>query len=309
MLHGTLRSMLLMGLLMTLMSAPRLAQAKVKLCLDVRADTELSGLTKLLRAQLLHHPSHLAVDKGCDSYLMVQLFSLAKAHYLTLRINQEVPLRFSLKNLQADLEQKLKEALRRVLKRDPVYLGRDIREYSRLERAMRSVLVRGHTRFRFEIFEVLARSGAGASFASAAGFSLTRGSERWRVFARVFGGGAVDGTPREGQVLRVVAGGEAGLTYEFFLRETWSPYLSASLGGQLLHFEGYASSGAGDVETNTDRGAFFGLRAGVRLFRAHDFDFDVFVAASVPFFLTQDPDSLLPGAYTPQMQVGVGVGF
>lgn len=288
---------------------PGTAHAKVKLCLDMRADKEQQAFEKLVRAQLLHHPTHVAAEKACDSLLTVQLFSLAKAHYLTLRINDEVPLRFSLKDLQADLETKLKEALRRVLKRDPVYLARDIREYSRFERAMRSVLVRGHNRYRLEIFEVMARSGQGPAFASAAAVSLTRGSAHWRVFARVFGGGAVDGTPREGQVLRALVGGEVGLSYELFLREQWSPYLSASFGGQLLHFEGYAVATDAETETNTDRGGFFSLRAGVRFFRAHDFDLDVFVAGTLPFFVTQDPDSLLPGAYSPQLQLGIGVGF
>lgn len=52
-----LRPTLLIALLLAPTVTPTWAHAKVKLCLGVRADKEQDGLLKLLRAQLLHHPT------------------------------------------------------------------------------------------------------------------------------------------------------------------------------------------------------------------------------------------------------------
>ena len=247
------------------------------------------------------------MERGCPSRLQVQLFRFEGARYLTLRINREVPVRFALKE-PGDLEPRLVEAMRRVLGHDPVYLAQDIRQLSAMQRAARSVLRRGRNTWRFELFQLVNRSGAGAALATGGAFSVSRGSERWYLFARLYAGGSLDGGGAS-RSLRVLAGGDLGLAFEFLRRAVHSPYLSAGFGVQLLHFEGRLKQTDRELESATDVGAAFCLRAGGRLFRASNFELDLFVAGYLPLFVTRDVDSPLMDDYTPSGLLGLGVGF
>jgi len=281
----------------------------VPLCVSVSAAAKhRDGLSKLVLAQLAHHPSHAVAEEGCLSRLEVELFDLEGTFYLTARINQEVPIRFALKTIK-ELEEKLVEGLRRVLGHDPVYLARDVREMSALQRAAHDVLRRGRNTYRLELFEILIDSGDTVAFASGGGFTVTRGSRHWYVFARVYAGGALGADPDAGPVLRVTAGGELGLSYEFLSRALVTPYVSAGLGLQVLHFEGRLQKTDRDLLVVTDVGGAFSLRAGVRFFRASNFELDLFVAGYLPLFVTNDVDSPLMDTYTPGLQLGLGAGF
>jgi len=284
------------------------AQA-VPLCVTVSAAAKhRGGLKKLVLAQLAHHPSHRVTEEGCLSRLDVELFELEGTFYLTARINREVPIRFALKKIK-ELEEKLVEGLRRVLGHDPVYLARDVREMSAIQRAAHDVLRRGRNSYCLELFEILMDSGDSVAFASGGGFTVTRGSRHWYIFARVYAGGALGGDPDAGPVLRVAAGGELGLSYEFLSRSLISPYVSAGLGLLVLHFEGRLEKTDRDLLDITDVGGAFSLRAGIRFFRASNFELDVFLAGYLPMFVTNDVDSPLMDTYTPGLQIGLGAGF
>lgn len=285
------------------------AAAAVDVCVRVNAEEgRLAGLRKLVRDELGHHPTHRQVERGCRSLLQVELFDVDRVWFLTARINKEVPIRFAVKRKE-ELGQRVREALRRVLKNDPIHLAEDIQSYSAAQRAVRSVLKGGRNTWRMELFETVISGGDNAAFASGGAFSVTRGSASWYVFARLYACGAMGGTTGTDRALRLLAGGELGLSYELFARELTTPYLSAGLGAQVLHYEGRLRAGDADLESATVKGGTFSLRAGARFFRASDFELDIFVAGYLPLFSTNDPDSLLMDAYTPSLQLGMGVGF
>lgn len=289
--------------------SPSVAAAAVEVCVQVSADkAHLAGLRKLVLDELGHHPTHQLVSGGCRSRLQVELFELAGASFLTARVNREIPVRFTLKRKE-DLGQKVREALRRVLRHDPVYLSEDIQQYSAMQRAVHSVLKGGRNTWRLELFETMISAGEHPAFASGGAFLVTRGSANWHVFARLYAGGALGGTTGMNRALRIMAGGELGLSYEFLARSRTTPYVSTGLGVQVLHYEGRLSPEDRELEDATVKGGTLSLRAGVRFFRASDFDLDVFAAGYLPLFGTNDPDSLLMDSYTPSMQLGLGIGF
>lgn len=288
---------------------PATAGAAVDICVRVSAaKKDLAGLQKLVQDELGHHPSHRQVKQGCRSHLQVELFELAGVMFLTARINREVPVRLDIKRKE-DLGEKVREALRRVLRHDPVYLAEDIQRYSAMKRATHSVLKGGRNTWRVELFETMINGGENVAFASGGALSVNRGSYNWYVFARLYAGGSLGGTADMSRALRIMAGGELGLSYEFLARSMTTPYLSAGLGLQVLHYEGRLRPGDEDLEDATVKGGTLSLRAGMRFFRASDFDMDIFVAGYLPLFGTNDPDSLLIDSYTPSLQIGLGVGF
>ena len=298
---------LIITLLSLLSAAP--AAAAIDLCVQVQAEAkQRQGLARLVRDALGHFLTHRQVTSGCPSRLQVELIQLAGVSYLIVRINREVPVRYTVKRAE-DLAPRLTEALQRVLGQDPVYLAADIQRYSALQRAMHSVLKGGRNTWRVELFEAITSGGTNAAFASGGAFSVTRGSANWFVFARLYGGGSLGGTSGTNRALRLMVGGDLGLSYELLARSTITPYFSAGLGLQLLHYEGRLRATDRDLQDATAKGATVSLRAGLRFFRASDFDLDLFAAGYLPLFATDDPDSQLMDAYTPSLQLGLGVGF
>jgi hypothetical protein len=280
--------------------------APTPLCLKVEGD---AGLRKLVTAELGHHlQSHRLVASGCRSTLEVQLYVVDGVRYLTVRIDQQIPVRHTYRD-RADLGEKLADAISLALRHDPRHLERDPAEYSRLQRAVHSILRRGHNRYRLELFQLVARSGAGAVSIPGGGLSFTRGADHWQVFGRLYFGGS-PGTAVEGRLLKICAGGDAGLTYELSARANTSLYFSAAAGVQLLDFEGRLDPGDPDsLDTVIRVGATLSGRVGVRLFRANNFDLDLFAMGYLPLFNTRDPDSALMDSYTPSLLLGLGVGF
>lgn len=284
--------------------------APTPLCLEVDGGGgDDAGLRKLVTAELGRHlQSHRLVARGCRSTLQVQLYVVDGVRYLTVRIDRQVPVRDTYRD-RAELGQKLSDAVALVLRHDPQHLERDPAEYSRLQRAVHSILRRGHNRYRLELFQVVARSGAGAVSVPGGALSFTRGADHWQVFGRLYFGGT-PGEAVEGRLLKIFAGGDAGLTFELSARANTSLYFSAGAGVQLLDFEGRLDPGDPDsLETVIRVGATLSGRAGVRLFRANDFDLDLFAIGYLPLFKTADPDSTLMDSYTPSLLLGLGVGF
>ena len=290
-------------LAITLVSAA--AHAATPLCLEVRADSDADGFRKLVDDELRHHPSHQVVTEGCASRLAIELFSVAGARYLTVRINQEVPVRFAIKTPH-DLEERLSEAVRQVLGHDPVYLSEDLSRMNAVWRAGANLVRRGNNRYRLELFELIGNGGRNAVFATGAAFTVARGIDHLQVFARLEAGGS----PRNlggDVVLRVMAGGDVGFLYEASARANTTFYLGPGVGLHYLLFEGKQNG----QEAAPVGSLLFSLaaRTGVRFMRVNGFDVDLFAQLHLPFYKTSDPDSTLVDAYTPYVMTGLGVGF
>jgi hypothetical protein len=285
-------------------------RAAVRICVEVRSDEakELASFRKLVLDELGRHPSHRPTSQDCESRLVVELFTLAGLRYLTARIGEEVPVRHEV--TRENLAEKLDAALRLVLRRDPVHLERDVRELSALQRAARSVLRRGHTFLRLELYQTIAGSDQGASFAPGGAVSLARCGEQLQVFARLYLAGLPGGIGGSDRALRIQTGGEGGVGYELSARSSASFYVALAAGVQYLRYEGRARPAEpGSLEIADKLGFAFSGRLGVRLFRTHDFDLDLFAHAYLPLFRTSDPDAEILDRYTPSLQLGVGVGF
>jgi hypothetical protein len=261
--------LVILGLLLL----PLCAQARTRLCLQIKAPAgQLKNFEKLVRAELAHHPTHEVVAGECQSVLTVEIFEMKKTWFLTARTNQEVPVRHSFKKMD-ELEHHLKDALSQVLSHDPVYLVDDITHYSSLQRAAHSILKRGNNYWRLELFQGIGRGGSPVSWSPGAAVSITRGADNWQVFIRVFFGGW-PGNPRDNDaVLAVNTGADVGLTYEFSTRSASSFYLSLGVGLQYQRYSGLLDPNDPEsVDYRNDFGPTLSARAGFRFLRIYDFD-------------------------------------
>jgi len=289
------------------------AQASVALCVTARTEAaEQAGFEKLVRSEVERHPSHRIAEKDCESRLVVEVFRTEGTRYLTVQLDGEVPDRATLAKPE-ELAQKLSDAVTAVLGNDPMYLAKDPDKYSAMERASRSVLVRGMNTYRLELFETLMRTDKNIAFAPGLAIGFARGADQWQVQARLHLAGspsAISGTER---ALRVAAGMDAGVIYEASRRAPTSGYVGTGVGLALYRVEGLVDASDPNSAAVVDTvGATVHLRAGVRFLRIFDFDADAFVQANLPLFTTKETDNLLfgdSGIYTPSLQIGMGVGF
>jgi hypothetical protein len=289
------------------------AEASVSLCITTRADAaDEPGLNKLVRSEVARHPSHHVVEKDCESHLVVESFATAGSRYLTVQLDGEVPERSTLARPE-ELADKLSRAVTAVLGNDPVYLAQDPARWNRFERFTHSVLVRGINTYRLEFFETAMRTNQNVAFAPGFALALARGADQWQVQARLHGAMSLSEIQRNELTLRVAAGMDAGVLYEASRRAATSGYVGAGAGLVLLRLEGLTNPEDRGTETAVDKvGATLNLRAGVRFLRLFDFDADVFAQANLPLFMTRETDDPLlgeSGAYTPYLQLGVGIGF
>jgi hypothetical protein len=285
------------------------ARAATRLCVQVEANSgDEASLRKLVLDEMARHPTHRVVESGCQSVLMVEFFELRETFYLTVRINQEVPIRQEMKE-PGELGSKVSDAISQVLSHDPVYLADDITHYSAIQRAAHSILKRGNNYWRLELFQGIGRGGDNAAFAPGGAVSINRGADHWQVYTRIYFGGWPGAAMGSERVLQVYTGADVGLTYEFNADSNLSFYVSTGLGLQYLRFEGRLDPANPDsLETRNDFGPSFHARVGLRFLRIYDFDCDLFVAGYVPLF-PADSDTRLGDFYPPSLQAGIGVGF
>ncbi len=285
------------------------AAATTRLCVTVSAGKDdQASLKKLVLDELAHHPSHEIVESDCRSQLTVELFELRDQVHLTVRVNQEVPVRHNIDDMEV-LADKISDAISQVLAHDPVYLTDDITHYSALQRAVHSILKRGNNYWRLELFQGIANGGNNVAFAPGGAISITRGADHWQVYTRIYFSGWPANPVKDDRVLRINTGADVGLTYEFSAQSNVTFYASSGLGLQYPRFEGRLNpADPNSLETRNDFGPTFHLRAGVRFLRFYDFDCDLFVAGYIPMF-PADVDSNLGKFYPPSVQIGLGVGF
>lgn len=292
-------------LLAALLLCSQAAQAAVRLCLTVETDAQGAGLSKLVSDELGHFRSHQLVESDCQSLLRVELFTVASQRYLTAHINNEVPVRYRVKSAK-EIEEKLSEGLRLVLGHDPVYLVEDTTRYNTVQRSALNLLKRGHNRYRLAGIEVLAATGENPAFASGGAFEVTRGIDHVQVLARLWAAGTPTVASAGQRVVRFLTGFDIGFLYETSARGTATFYLGPGLGVVTLEVQGAGDYG---VQSALKVDAAFSGRFGVRFFRQHNFDFDLFAIGYLPLTNAQDVDSELPKSYTPFLQVGLGAGF
>ncbi|MFZ5895739.1 MAG: hypothetical protein ACOY0T_32075 [Myxococcota bacterium] len=286
----------------------------MSLCLEVKTDVvaNQAGFEKLVRSELARHPSHHVVEASCDSRLLVELFELGKSRFLTVRIDGEIPLRYTLSS-ERELEVRLAEGISRVLRNDPAYLAEAPTRLSSGERAVRAVLVHGVNNYRLAFFEAIARTDTGMAFAPGVGFELARSGGHFGIFVRTALAYSPPGVRGDQRSLNLLGQAEAGLTYEWWPRRGWTPYAGLSAGALALRFEGRVDPRDPNSQDGVmTTGAMLGARVGVRLLRLYDFDCDAFATLVAPLFATRNPDAELfgeRGVYTPLAQLGLGVGF
>jgi hypothetical protein len=291
---------------------PRLAAAAIPLCVEVRGPApELAGLRKLVMSEVARHPSHEVVASGCRSSLDVELFEAGGARYLTAQMEHEVPVRYLVRE-PADLGDRVSDALRLALHNDPAYLAEDVTHLNELQRLGRSITVWGRWMFRVELFEMATAGGTNAVFTPGVGLMMTRGYENWQVFGRLYAGGKPDATPGPLRDLPFAAGFDGGLSYELWDKSFASPYVSTGLGVQYLYFSGPDGAHKKQAAYASLAGVALSVRLGVRFFRWHAFDLDLFAQGYLPVSTATDVDGVLfgdAGGYTPSVQAGLGVGF
>jgi hypothetical protein len=294
-------------------AVPDRANASVTTCLTVEADDPKArpGFEKLVRVELARHPSHALVETGCQVSLVVQLFSVGGSRQLTMRLDENVPIRFTIGKGDA-LPDRVSEAMGLVLGNDPVTLAEDVTKLSAMERASHAMAVQGVNIWRFELFEAMYRTGSGTAFAPGGAFGVTRGAGHWQVLGRLYLAGWPNDPADDRPILEVAAGADVGITYELSATANATGYFSFGLGLQYMRFEGRTAELGGAIDTLDEFAPHAFGRVGIRLFRIYDFDFDIFAAGYLPMKATrQDGSTVFPeqGRYTMSAQLGVGVGF
>jgi hypothetical protein len=289
------------------------AAAQVTTCLVISAPAgEREGFEKLVRSEIARHKTHSIVDgSGCRAHLRVELFQTAGSRYLTAQMDSEVPARFAVRDA-AELTAHLEEAIRLVLKNDPIYLAEDITRLNALQRFGQAVLLRGRSSFRFELFDAVSRDERGPTTLPGIGFHLARGSGNWQIALRLYGAYSFDRGEHGDAALEVLAGADGCLVYELYDKEFWTPYGGACAGVQYFQFVGREHAGAPTAARAHDVGIAPALRLGARFFRWHSFDLDLFAEGYLPLSPAQDIDGVLlssKGLYAPSVQVGLGIGF
>jgi len=287
--------------------------AAIATCLAVEADDPKAapGFEKLVRVELARHPSHAHAKSDCRASLVVQLFRVGGTQQLTMRLDENVPIRFTIGKGDS-LPSRVSEAMSLVLGNDPVTLAEDVTKLSAIERASHAMAVQGVNIWRFELFEAMYRTGSGAAFAPGGAFGVTRGAGHWQVLGRLYFAGWPNDPEEDRPVLKVAAGADVGITYELSALASATGYFSFGLGLQFMRFECRAAELDGEVDTLDEFAPHAFGRIGVRMFRLYDFDFDVFAAGYLPMKATrQDGSTVFPeeGRYTMSAQLGVGVGF
>lgn len=289
------------------------AQAAVQLCVETRTESsDGEGWKKLVLSEVGRHPSHQLVEANCQSRLRVELFQTNGTRYLTVQLDGEVPDRTTIAN-DPEVGPKLAESITQVLRSDPMHLSEDPEKWSAMERASRSVMVRGTNTYRLELFETMARTDNNVAFAPGIGIGFARGADQWQVSARLHLAGDSSGISGTERALRLATGMDLGVIWQASRRAPTSGYLGAGAGLTVLRFAGLLDPN--DKNSQTDLKAWrpvVNLRAGIRFLRIYDFDADAFIQGNIPLWATKQVDDDLwgkTGVWTPMLQVGVGVGF
>ncbi len=309
---STLRTFLCAGLVILPLVGgltTRPARAKVRVCVSFRGPAlkNQAGYLRLLVSEMAHHPTHQVVRRGCATTMRLEYIQLDGDGTLTGQLHGSVPHRVRVAR-RADLPAKIREVVAFLLKREPVYLVENLGSSGLLAPPRLSLLRHGVYLFGVELAELLWWTDRGQSALPSVALRFRRTVDRWFLGAQA--GFAYNPQPRpafpEAHFLRYhgTARVEAGVI--FFPKSATSLYLSGLVGVEYLQVYGLVDGQRRDVVL-----ALFGLsaRVGVELFRLYTFRLDFFAQVNLPFHKARNIDLPVIDAYTPSIQLGVGVSF
>lgn len=285
------------------------AQSRIGTCVrvNVPSDEDAEGFRQLVRSEVNRHRTHQAVEEGCMSHLLVEVFRVGKDRYVTGRMNAEVPYRTEVQGEgHPPLEAAVEEVLTVVLHNDPVRLrgpGGD----SGLVGWLGTLRRKGLSMWGVDLYEMGVYANGDVYFVPGAGLMLSREAGPWQVSLGAAAGADLQGqrsSIRLATLLRV----EAQLAYYFSEDGSTSFYTMGLFG--LLHqrFDGPVDGGSYRDEQSAS-GAAAGVRAGVELLRETDTRMHLFVEGSAPLFSATSEDVGLVSGWTPTMGGGAGVVF
>jgi hypothetical protein len=276
---------------------------------NVDGTKDAASFRKLVNTELGRRPNFRVVKKDCEGTLAVDFLVIEKKQYLTIRMDNDIPYRYSL-TVGDDVSEKLSEGISLVLDNDPETLMQNIESLSAVQRTLRPLVMSAKNIWAVELYESVVRTQKSASDVNpGVAFSAARNAGHWTVFLRLH----LSGFPKEpmskAPVLQVDTGISLGVNYEFLERKNTSPYIG--IGFQLKYFR-LAAMTDDQGEDNLDEvmPAVLG-RIGIRFFRFYAMHFDLFLGGELPILPTGDEETYLftKKRYTPFAHLGMAVGF
>ena len=284
------------------------AQARVRVCVYLESTRpEAAELRRLVMTEIDRHPTHQAVEQGCESQLVVELVELGGdfrgERYLTGRLDNEVPHREPVPS--SGLAKAVERLVTVVLHNDPRKLYGPERD-DWIGRTRAAFLQRGTTHFGLELGQTVAVVGGEVQTLPGAALSARREIDRIHVGARVAGATTLNS---EQPALRLSQQFLAQIEIALFSSaDAPSALFVALLGG--LEYQRYQ----GVVESEPERrvqstavmGFSAGARGGVEILRYSDVRFQIFCQVLLPAFAARDASSALVDQWTPTGALGIG---
>jgi hypothetical protein len=286
---------------------PARAAGRVTTCVSVEAPADSQpGLEKLVRSELDAHPTHYAVDEGCDTQLTIELVTVPKqGTWLTGRINGQVPQRETVET--SDLAPAVERLVSVLLHNDPVRL-RGPAEASWVQERSRE-LQRGHLVLEGALAQSALWLGPRLQFLPGAMLGARREGDTFQLGGRLVGSFATQETAAE-----------LHADYRFAIELDamfWSSReaLTAFFGGPVVgweveQFEGPATLlEPGEKGDHIHHGPLVGLRGGVETLRAADARLFLALEVALPIIPAKDIDEGVIERWVPSTTLSVGLGF
>ncbi|MBX3246586.1 MAG: hypothetical protein KF901_05330 [Myxococcales bacterium] len=302
---------------LTSFAAPAAAQ-RIRTCVAVEAvgfsdggAPDLDALTRLARAALDRHPTHVAVDAPCASAAAIELVAFDERWTLTGRINWQVPHRVAVRpeggDRAAGVEAALEALFRVLLHNDPVRLAAPEEERG-VGGALRRLRLSGATLWSVELFQrvgIVDRRVLGAP-----GLGVAYRRELAQAFLGVRGSLTSRTSPLPTTLALVAI---VDLAFEVGWatsdRAEVAGVLAASLGLQHQWLRGPV----GDDETRQASahrtGLVVGLRGGLELFRSARMRLTLFTQVDLPLFRARGPSGEIVQAWLPTLRGGLAMAL
>ncbi|HEV8247146.1 MAG TPA: hypothetical protein VGP93_15320 [Polyangiaceae bacterium] len=295
------------ALLASTVALPSFGAAAIPTCVEVVTGSgSAEPLRRLVESELDRHPSHRAAEHDCMSYLRVELIELDSVEgggrFLTARINEQVPERVQVgvRGIAPALEQ----LLTIVLHNDPVVLHGPASHTWLGDQSQ--AFVRGRNYYGLETFELFTRVGERLQTLPGMAFTARRETRSWYLGLRLNSALSPDPSQQQSELIFWLrAEVEAGV-FESPAAAT-SFFGALLLGAEYQRFSGPAPLLGPDARgTAVSAGFAPGLRGGLELLRVGQTRVTIFAQASLPAFLSTDPDAGVVHQWLPAAAIGAG---
>jgi len=283
------------------------ARARVRVCVFLDSSRpEASELRRLVMTEVDRHPTHQAVEQGCESQLVLELVELGGdfhgERYLTGRLDSEVPHREPVPS--GGLAKAVERLVTVVLHNDPRKLYGPERD-DWIGRTRAAFLQRGTTHFGLELAQTMAVVGSELQTLPGAALSARREIDRIHVGARVGGATTLNA---EQPALRLSQQFFAQIELALFSSaDAPSAVFGALVGG--LEYQRYQGVVANEPERRVQSAAMMGfsvgVRSGIEILRYSDVRFQLFCQLLLPTFAARDESSALVDQWTPTAALGM----